>query len=94
MNDNVKFVLQNQSHYRFRQYLKHCAKKYFTNVFIVDESYTSKTCNNCGIQSDIYDNRIKKCPNCNTEICRDVNGSRNITVKSLMKILNEQNINY
>ena len=94
MNDNVKFVLQNQSHYKFRQYLKHCAKKYFTNVFIVDESYTSKTCNNCGIQSDIYDNRIKKCPNCNTEICRDVNGSRNITVKSLMKVLNEQNINY
>ncbi len=30
--------------------------------------------------SDIYDNKIKKCSNCNTEIYRDVNGSRNITV--------------
>ena len=47
MIDEVKFVLSMQSHYRFREYLKSCAKKYRTNVYEIDESFTSRACRKC-----------------------------------------------
>ena len=57
----------------------------FSNVNIVSEEYTSKTCSNCGIMNtpgtDIY-----KCSNCNLVIDRDMNGARNILLKHLKNI--------
>ena len=81
MSKNVKYVLSQQSHYKFKRYLKATAKKYGTVVHDVDESYTSQACTNCGILSKDYNKkRIKSCT-CGTKIDRDVNGSRNILLK-------------
>jgi putative transposase len=85
LSNEVKFVLSMQSHYRFKEYLKHYAKKYRTIIHDVDESYTSQCCSNCGILSKVYDNkRIKKCVNCNYKIDRDENGAYNIYLKCVV----------
>jgi transposase len=49
---------------------------------IVSEEYTSQCCSKCGYLSDEYVGSEKKCPYCNLEINRDVNGSRNILIKN------------
>jgi len=46
---------------------------------LCNESYTSKTCGNCGhVHYKLGGNRIFKCPHCEIQISRDVNGARNI----------------
>ncbi len=97
LSKKIKYVLQHQSHYRFREYLMHYAKRYRSTVLIVDESYTSVCCTNCGTQSNNYDSkRIKECINCKKKIDRDENGSRNIFIKTLKDITfgaNQINLN-
>ena len=84
LSNNVKFVLSMQSHYKFKEYLKATAKRYRTVIYEVDESFTSQCCTMCGILSKEYDNkRIKTCIGCKYKIDRDVNGSRNIYIKSI-----------
>jgi IS605 OrfB family transposase len=82
LSNEVKFVLQMQSHYSFKQYLKTKAKEYGTKVYNINESYTSQACTNCGRLSKEYENRIKICT-CGKKIDRDLNGSRNILMKGL-----------
>lgn len=51
-------------------------------LYIVDESYTSKTCGRCGnLNNKLGGNKIYKCTNCNLVIDRDINGARNILLK-------------
>jgi len=83
LSSEVKFVLSMQSHYKFKKYLKATAKRYRTNVYDVDESFTSQCCTLCGVLSKDYDNRTKKCKCCGLKIDRDMNGSRNIYIKSI-----------
>jgi putative transposase len=84
ISKNVKFVLNMQSHYRFKKYLKAYAKRYRTQIYDADESYTSMCCTKCGILSSEYNgNREKTCKGCNYKINRDYNGSRNIYLKSI-----------
>ena len=82
MSREVKYVLSQQSHYRFKEYLKAVAKRYKTLVHDVDESYTSKCCSECGILSSDYNNRTKTCK-CGVKQDRDVNGCRNILLKCI-----------
>ena len=82
LSKSVKFVLSCLSHYSFQQHLLHKGKEYGCDVKIVTEEYTSKCCSKCGYLSNRYSNRIKKCPYCNLEINRDINGSRNILIKN------------
>jgi len=71
MSKNVKYVLSQQSHYKFKRYLKAIAKRYGTKIHDVDESFTSQACTNCGILSKEYNkNRLKSCI-CGTKIDRD-----------------------
>ena len=86
LNSRVKFVLNNLSHYKFKQHLLAKGKEYGCLIVEVGEEYTSKCCGKCGHISDQYKNRIKKCPMCNLEIDRDYNGSRNILIKNLLEI--------
>ena len=73
-----------QSHNKFKRYLKATAKRYRTNVYDVDEAFTSQCCTSCGVLSKEYDNkRQKKCICCGLKIDRDTNGSRNIYLKSI-----------
>ena len=86
LSNKVKFVLSMQSHYRFKEYLKARAKRYRTNVYDVNESYTSQMCTKCGQLSKEYDNkRVKQCP-CGYKIDRDINGSRNILLKCMKEL--------
>ena len=87
LSNNVKFVLSMQSHYKFKEYLKATAKRYRTNIYEVDESFTSQCCTMCGMLSKDYDTeRLKTCKACKYKIDRDENGSRNIYIKSIVQM--------
>ena len=83
MNGRVKFVLNNLSHYKFREHLLHKAEEYGSKVEIVTEEYTSQCCGHCGMLSDEYIKRVKICPICKSKINRDINGARNILLKNV-----------
>ena len=70
------------SHYRFKQFLKNKAAEYSCNIIEVNESYTSKTCTNCGKQQNIGSKKLMKC-SCGTELDRDINGARNVFLKNI-----------
>ena len=80
LNKRVKYVLLSQAHYRFKQYLKSKAEEYGTQVVDCSEEYTSQCCGKCGHLSSNYTRRIKRCPNCEHKINRDINGARNIFI--------------
>jgi putative transposase len=86
LNKKVKFVLSNLSHFKFRQYLSYKCVEYDCQLLEVTEEYTSKCCSRCGFLSDNYEKREKICPYCNLKIDRDINGSRNILLKTLNEI--------
>lgn len=72
------------SHYKFEQNLKQAASKKGVIVVLCNESYTSKTCGNCGhIHQKLGGSKLFKCPHCGTQINRDVNGARNILLRAL-----------
>ncbi|NES82609.1 MAG: transposase [Moorea sp. SIO2B7] len=74
----------NWGHYRFERHLKQSAKKRGVAVIDVNESYTSKTCTNCGFKHDqLGGAKIFKCPNCHQKIDRDWGGARNIMIRAL-----------
>jgi putative transposase len=84
LNNPSKTILCAMSHFTFRTRLISTAKKYNCNIEVVNESYTSKTCGNCGyIKNDLGSNKVYKCDSCNYLIDRDVNGARNIMLKSI-----------
>lgn len=70
------------SHDKFRSILKNKAEEYNKKVYIVDESYTSKTCGGCGIIQEIKSSRIYNCNSCKINIERDINGARNVLIKN------------
>jgi putative transposase len=53
LNNTSSRNLITMSHYLFRMRLIHQAKKYNSNIYVVNEAYTSKTCSNCGLINDI-----------------------------------------
>ena len=73
--------------YRFHQKLKSMCGLRKNKLYIVDESYTSKTCGVCGtINNNLGGLKTFKCINndCKIIIDRDYNGSRNILLKHLI----------
>ena len=76
-----------QGHYMFKRYLKYKGMRYGTNIFDVNEAYTSQTCSNCGCMSKTYNNnRLKTCSSCKYQIDRDINGSKNILLKCVTEM--------
>jgi transposase len=68
----------------FKQRLEYQVKKYNRRLIIVDESFTSKTCGQCGIlHNGLNGNKVFKCPSCGICMDRDASGSRNILLKNL-----------
>ena len=79
----IKRLLYLFSYYKFKEKLEFKGKQYSSNIVIVDESYTSKTCTNCGnLHKTLGSNKIYKCEKCDIVIDRDVNGARNILLKN------------
>ena len=75
-------------HFKFKERLKHkCNLDKNTDVTIVTEEYTSKTCTQCGdLNNSLGGSRIFNCKNCNLRCDRDVNGARNILLKYITSL--------
>ena len=73
------------SHYRFRQRLLYKAEASAgTRVQLVTEEWTSKTCGMCGeLHHKLGGSKHFRCPSCRWTCDRDVNGARNIMLKTL-----------
>ena len=80
INSRTAHMMQCLSFYKFKMKLKGLCEKRGCNLYIVDESYTSKTCGRCG---ELKGNKVFTCKNCNLIIDRDWNGARNILLKNL-----------
>ena len=72
------------SFYKFKEKLNYKCSVYGKKLYIVDESYTSKTCGSCGTLNNVGGSEVYNCSICDLEIDRDVNGSRNILLKNLL----------
>ena len=71
-------------HYKFQQRLKATAETSGVTVGIVDESYTSKTCGQCGILNDkLGGAKTFRCPHCGHEEDRDMGAARKIILRSV-----------
>lgn len=71
-------------HYVFRQRLMEKSMFTDSDVFVIGEEYTTKTCGNCfQLHTQIGGRKVFHCPHCNVKIERDVNASRNIFLKNV-----------
>ena len=72
------------SHYKFAEHLEQMARRNGVMVVRCNESFTSKTCPECGhIHEKLGGNKTFRCPECGYEAPRDWNGGRNIMLRSL-----------
>ena len=73
------------SHYRFRQRLLFKTEASAgVRVQLVTEEWTSKTCGACGrLHHQLGGSKHFRCPSCRWTCDRDVNGARNILLKTL-----------
>ena len=75
--------IQTLSHFTFKTRLIYkCSLIKNSKLFLVDESYTSKTCGKCGVVNNIGSSKTFRCKGCNYETDRDHNASRNILIKN------------
>lgn len=83
LNKKSKSLLASFKHCAFVDKLIQKAKG-ISNVCIVNEAYTSKTCSKCGCQKqDLKNNNTYKCNDCGIIIGRDINASKNIMLRYL-----------
>lgn len=79
----VKRLLYLYSYSKFKSRLLWKASLAGVEVKVVDESYTSKTCSNCGhIHTTLGANKVFRCSNCGLVADRDINAARNIYIKN------------
>lgn len=72
------------SHFTFRQRLLSKGEELGCKVVVQDESYTSKTCGGCGeLNNTLGSSKDFSCESCEYACDRDVNGARNILLKSM-----------
>ncbi|NDC95497.1 transposase [bacterium] len=69
------------AHSRFLERLKNKAREWRTDVVIVDEKYTSKTCSVCGHVKTKRFRNVYNCESCLMTMDRDRNGAINILKK-------------
>jgi putative transposase len=70
------------AHGKFLARLKHKGEEYGTNIVVIDEKYTSKTCSCCGnVKTKRFTSKVYQCEKCLLKIDRDRNGAINILKK-------------
>jgi putative transposase len=85
LSPEMKVACLRTKFYVFNQRLTYKCNLTKTNLRVINEKYTSKICSNCGNYNDkLKGEKVYKCENCHTSIDRDINGCRNIMIKSLM----------
>lgn len=76
------------SHYKFLRRLIYKAQT-FQNTYVVHrikESYTTQTCGKCGdMHKVLLNERTYACKKCDFKTGRDINGARNILIKTLVE---------
>jgi putative transposase len=83
LNNDQKVACLRTKYYEFRKRLEYKCNKYNINYQLINENYTSKTCSSCGnYNKDLKEEKIYYCKKCQLNIDRDVNGSRNIYIRS------------
>lgn len=83
-NSKVNRDLLTLSHYLFRQRLIYKCNQRDVKIRFTTEEYTSKTCTECGtLDYKLGSKKIYNCKKCHLILDRDVNGARNIYLKSL-----------
>ena len=81
----VKRLMYSFKFFQFKTRLINKCNEHNVNLFVVDESYTSKTCGECGLlNNNLGTKKTFICSCCNNEIDRDKNGARNILIKNLL----------
>jgi transposase len=71
-------------YYVFRQRLEYKCLMFNVNYKLVSEYRTSKTCSNCGNYNEVLGaSCVYYCSKCRCMIDRDINGARNIYIRSL-----------
>lgn len=79
----IKRLLYSFSFYQFNLKLINSSFRYGKKLVIVSESFTSKTCGNCGEINEVGSKETYKCQYCNFEMDRDIMASRNIYIKNV-----------
>ena len=72
--------------YLFKQRLLSKAEEKRKKVILVNESYTSKTCSNCGTISNPGKSKIYECKKCKKKVGRDINAAKNILIKGIVQM--------
>jgi len=84
LSPRAKRDLLNWQHFRFRQRLTHRTTNTECILDVQNEAYTSMTCGVCGkIKKNLEKSETFYCDQCKYNTHRDVNGARNILLKSL-----------
>lgn len=82
---STKRLMYTYKFYQFKQRLQNKCLEHGNKLMIVDESYTSKTCGACGcLHHKLGGNKVFECPSCGLVIDRDINGARNILIKTFL----------
>ena len=83
---SVKREMLSYRFYQFKTKLQHLCHLAGSELTIVCEAYTTRTCTQCGvINNNVGGAKVFKCcnPDCCIEVDRDINGARNILLKRL-----------
>jgi len=84
LNKMTKRILLHLNFHTFRQRLKFKCDIKNKNYGNINEMFTSKMCSLCGnIDENLKSSKIYNCKKCKTIMDRDVNGARNIHIKSI-----------
>ena len=82
LHSSVKRKMLALSFFKFKQRLIYKCKSNKNVLIITNESYTSRTCTNCGHLNNKSTDKTFRCESCRYEIDRDINGARNILIKT------------
>ena len=80
----TKRLMSMFSFFNFKQKLQYKCQLYNKKLIIVDESYTSCTCGQCGeVNKGIKGNETFICSHCHIKMDRDAAAARNILIKNV-----------
>ncbi len=83
LGSTTKRRMQGLCHYQFQQKLIGLCEKHQSKLYLVDESYTTKTCGACGkMNPSVGSAHVFTCQ-CGYTLDRDIHGARNIWIKTM-----------
>jgi transposase len=86
-NRDLNRKMNDLKFYKFRQRLLYKGECRNKLVIMVKEDFTTKTCSHCGALNDPGSSKIYNCGSCKSVIGRDINASKNILMKGIMRHL-------